>query len=88
MPEGKRRRELESWIEQVEQEYGNRLLLLDWQIMRIWGRLHAEHRVAGRTREFADSLLAATALAHDLTVVTRNTADFAGTGVTVFNPFE
>jgi predicted nucleic acid-binding protein len=56
--------------------------------MRIWGRLHAEHRAAGRTLEFADSLLAATALAHDLTVVTRNTADFSNTGVTLLNPFE
>jgi predicted nucleic acid-binding protein len=35
-----------------------------------------------------DSLLAATALTHDLVLVTRNTADFAGTGVTVLNPFE
>lgn len=88
LPEGKRRRDVESWIEQIELEYRDRLLSLDLKIMRIWGLLHAEHSVAGRTLEFADSLLAATALAHDLTVVTRNTADFAHTGVTLFDPFE
>ncbi|MDR2000307.1 MAG: PIN domain-containing protein, partial [Zoogloeaceae bacterium] len=61
-----------------------RLLSIDAQIADCWGRVQAG---AGRTLPVIDGLLAATALQHDLTLVTRNTKDFAGLGVQTINPW-
>jgi predicted nucleic acid-binding protein len=87
MPAGKRRRELEAWIGELEQEFTDRLLPLDLNEIRFWGQLYGKQQAAGHKMPLFDSLLAATALAHDLTLVTRNTADFEDTDVRVLNPF-
>ncbi|MBB1636370.1 type II toxin-antitoxin system VapC family toxin [Cupriavidus sp. UME77] len=74
---------LATWLDTVLHEFGAHILAVDAEIGQLWGRLrvpHAEHAL--------DKLIAATALIHDLTVVTRNVSDFAGTGVRVLNPFE
>lgn len=63
--------------------YANRIIGIDRRIAEQWGRLNAH-----RKRPAVDALIAATALVHGLTVVTRNVRDFAGTGVAVLNPFE
>lgn len=73
---------LESWLEGVLAEYGNAIVDGDADVAQVWGRLrvpHPEHAL--------DKLIAATALIHDLTVVTRNERDFQGAGVPVLNPF-
>ena len=73
---------LESWLEGVLRDYADVVLPFDADAAQVWGRLrvpHPEHEI--------DKQLAATALMHDLTVVTRNTADFAGCGVGLLNPF-
>jgi hypothetical protein len=73
---------LESWLALLLQDYGDRVLPLDRDAAQVWGRLrvpHPEHAL--------DKQIAAIALLHDLTVVTRNTADFAPTGVAVRDPF-
>ncbi|GAB7542280.1 PIN domain-containing protein [Cupriavidus sp. 8B] len=74
---------LATWLDTVLREFGAHILAVDAEIGQLWGRLrvpHAEHAL--------DKLIAATALIHDLTVVTRNVSDFADTGVRVLNPFE
>lgn len=74
---------LENWLDDVLHEFSRNILSVDEEIGQLWGRLrvpHAEHAL--------DKLIAATALIHDLTVVTRNVDDFTGTGVRVQNPFE
>lgn len=74
---------LENWLTGVLQEFGNHILPVDEEIGQVWGRLrvtHPEHAL--------DKLIAATALIHDLTVVTRNVDDFSATGVRLLNPFE
>jgi len=73
---------LEQWLERLQADYAEHLLPITAEIAEHWGRLNVR-----RTIPVIDGLLAATALAHDLTVVTRNTKDFAGTGVRVVNPF-
>ena len=76
-------RELENWMLAVSQGLGARLLVVERTIAEMWGTLSVK-----RTLPLVDGLLAATALAHDLTLVTRNTKDIADCGVRLFNPFE
>jgi predicted nucleic acid-binding protein len=73
---------LEQWLAGLERHYGDRMLPVTPAIADRWGRLSALRPIST-----VDCLLAATALVHDLTLVTRNVADVAGTGVTSLNPF-
>ena len=75
--------ELAVWLDRVLAWYGDRILLVDTATSRRWGRLSATLGHDG-----ADLLIAATALEHGLTVVTRNIRHFEPTGVSVVNPFE
>ena len=73
---------LERWLEQVEAEYADRTLAIDRSVAEEWGRISAKRPVP-----VVDALLAATAVVHDLTLVTRDERDVAGLGVKVLNPF-
>lgn len=73
---------LERWLLGLETHYGDRILPITPAVADIWGRL-SPHQPLPVT----DGLIAATALEHRLTVVTRNTADFARSGVNTLNPF-
>ena len=85
LPAGQRRRRLEQWFA----EGMRRLRCLPWEVEtgRCWARLLADLRAAGQAMPVKDSLIAATALRHGLTVVTRNTRDFHKAGVAVLDPF-
>ena len=75
-----------TWLEhELIPWFGGRLLSVDLVVAERWGRLLAE---AGRPLPTVDSLLAATVLVHDLTVITRNATDFTLPGVKVLNPWE
>jgi predicted nucleic acid-binding protein len=85
LPAGKRRNRLEAWFEAGI----SRIACLPWESdagMR-WAELLAKLRSEGRSMPLKDSLIAATALLHDFTVVTRNTSDFASAGVKTLDPF-
>lgn len=85
LPKGKRRERLERWFDAGVQ----RLHCLPWDTATglRWAQLLARLRASGRAMPIKDSLVAATALAYDLTVVTRNRADFEKAGVRVLDPF-
>jgi toxin FitB len=68
--------------------FGNHLLPVIKPISHRWGTLDALSQQRGKPLGNIDGLLAATALERDLTVVTRNTKHFAGTGVAILNPWE
>ncbi|MGS0891309.1 PIN domain-containing protein [Burkholderia stagnalis] len=74
---------LEAWLETILSAYAPNILSVDLEIGQMWGRL----RVPDPAHAL-DKLIAATALINDLTVVTRNVADFAHTGVRLLNPFD
>jgi predicted nucleic acid-binding protein len=89
LPKGKRRAELERWFENdLMLRFGGRILPVTYSIADRWGLLHGERQLRGAPLNMADGLIAATALEHDLTVVTRNVKDFAGLGVMIFNPWD
>ncbi|HEX5000099.1 MAG TPA: type II toxin-antitoxin system VapC family toxin [Terriglobia bacterium] len=85
LPRGKRRARLEEWFAEGVQ----RLECLPWdaETGMKWAELLAELRRKGRAMPIKDSLIAATALTYNLTVVTRNRADFANAGLKVVDPF-
>ena len=73
---------LERWLEALLFDYQDSILDIDQDVAQLWGRLRVPHPENAR-----DKQIAATALIYDLTVVTRNQADFLQTGVPVLNPF-
>lgn len=85
LPEGRRRARLERWFDAGIR----RLHCLPWEAETglRWAELLARLRATGRAMPIKDSLIAATALLHGLTVVTRNRADFAKAGVKIIDPF-
>jgi predicted nucleic acid-binding protein len=76
-------RKLEQWLNRVVQDYADRILDFDLDCTQVWGKLMSPH-----PQHAIDKQIAAIALIHGLTVVTRNVDDFRGTGVGLFNPFE
>jgi hypothetical protein len=89
LAEGKRRLQLEQWlIQDLEVWFSGRILPVDRQVAGRWASLVVQGLRAGRILPTVDSLIAATALAYELTLVTRNTRDFEGSGATIINPWE
>lgn len=85
LPKGMRRTRLERWFDAGVQ----RLHCLPWEAEHglRWAQLLAALRASGRAMPVKDSLIAVTALVHDLALVTRNRADFEKTGVKIVDPF-
>ncbi len=73
---------LEAWLNGILEQYAENILPFDADAAQVWGRLRVPH-----PGHELDKQIAAIALVNDLTVVTRNTADFQGTGVKLKNPF-
>jgi predicted nucleic acid-binding protein len=88
LPAGARRRALDRWLtEDLLPRFEGRVLGVDPALADAWGRVTAMGRAAGRPISAIDSLLAATAAIHTLTLVTRNIRDFEGFGVKVIDPW-
>jgi toxin FitB len=87
--ESKRRSQLQQWLDETLRPwFQGRILPVDEPIAERWGVLAGQRQLIGRPLKVADGFIAATALEHDLTVVTRNVEDFDGLGVGIFNPWE
>ena len=74
---------LGAWVDTIETQFSDRLLGVDGATARLWGELSA-----ARSLPVIDTLIAATAIRHGITLVTRNTADFASTGTPLIDPWQ
>lgn len=84
-----RKEQLRTWlVEDLIARFSGRILPLDIRTMIRWGELMARLERQGQKMPAIDSLIAATALAYDLILVTRNLSDFVNSGVKLFNPWE
>lgn len=88
LPDSKKKKELNRWVnEDLKHRFKNRVFNITTEEVNKWGEILAAAQMNGKPLPAIDSLIAATALVHDLSVVTRNTQDMEGSGVEVINPW-
>jgi toxin FitB len=80
--DAKQAQTLEGWLDGLLNEFGDSILTFDSDVAQVWGRLRVPHPESP-----LDKQIAATALLHDLVLVTRNVKHFRATGVQLLNPF-
>jgi predicted nucleic acid-binding protein len=89
LPASQKRSGLESWLDiDVRSWFAGRILPVTESIAERWGHLAAATKQRGIAIAVVDGVIAATALEHGLTMVTRNVRDFAGVGVVLLNPWD
>ena len=89
LPQSRRRATLEAWLDKdLRERFEERILAIDQEVADRWGFLTASARNNGIVLPVIDGLLAATALEHNLTLVTRDIGQIPSMGVAVFNPWQ
>ena len=88
LTKSKKQRRLSDWINrELMLRFHGRILPVDERIARVFGQIQADAEQRGRKMPAMDSFIAATAIVHELTVVTRNTKDIEQSGVDLCNPW-
>ena len=88
LPAGRKSVQLQEWLEtELRSRFEGRVVVIDEAVAALWGKLLAKADAVGRPIGAMDGFLAATAAAHQMTLVTRNEMDFAGAGIKTFNPW-
>ena len=88
LPDSTRRVTLEQWVRrELADRFRGRVLAIDASVAARWGAMVGASEARGQPLPVIDSLIAATALQHDLTVVTRNTGDLERCGARCFDPW-
>ncbi len=89
LPPSKRKENLLQWVEHdLKDRFKTRIIDITLKVAKQWGETQGISESQGRPMPTIDGLIAATGLAHDLTVVTRNIADMQQSGVSLLNPWE
>jgi predicted nucleic acid-binding protein len=85
---GRRRSRLDAWLgDELLPRFEGRILSVEPGVADLWGRVVARREALGRPIQAMDALIAATATAHDLTLVTRNSTDFETSVKSILNPW-
>ena len=89
LPAGRRRERLTIWLDdELPTRFDGRILPIDRRTAEVWGVIMARGQKAGVKPGLMDAFFAATAEAHQLTLVTHNVRDFLGMGITLLDPWE
>lgn len=89
LADGRRRQRLDHWLTtELPERFTHRILPIDAATADHWGHLLARTETAGATIHSTDALIAATALTHQLQIVTRNVAHFQPAGVNILSPWQ
>ena len=89
LDESRRKEELHNWVENdLKERFWTRIIDIDLQTAVIWGKIQGMTERVGKPMPAIDSLIAATGIAHHLTVVSRNTSDMKESGAALLNPWE
>ena len=86
LPNGKRRKALQDWLTKTGRIMDGRVLSFNTSVAHVWGQLRAKLLESGTLLPTIDGQIAATAMRHGLTVVTKNEKDYAHSGVKTLNP--
>jgi predicted nucleic acid-binding protein len=89
LDESRRKEELHNWVDNdLKERFWTRIIDIDLQTAMTWGKIQGMAERIGKPMPAIDSLIAATGIAHHLTVVTRNISDLKASGVALINPWE
>lgn len=89
LPESARKKELRAWLsKELEERFRNRVIPVGPEVARRWGALRSSLESEGRPHPVMDLFIAATALEHNLSVVTRNVDDLRMAGLSLVNPWK
>lgn len=85
----RKRTKIQEWIDsELRTRFSRRVLPITEEVALTWGTIEGAAEAEGRPIPIIDGLIGATAIAHNLTVITRNVADIASTGARVFDPWK
>ncbi|MDB5437796.1 MAG: hypothetical protein JWM33_223 [Caulobacteraceae bacterium] len=87
LPENAHRASLESWLAMASLMFSDRILPIDEAVTRVWTQVALRHKQARLKIGLADELIAATAITHDLTLVSHNRRDFEASGCRLITPW-
>ena len=88
LPDSAKKNDLQTWLDRdLRERFSGRTIAIAANEAQEWGRIFAAVEAQGKPMPLVDSLIAATAVFHDMTLVTRNTRDVAASGVTLFDPW-
>lgn len=89
LPDSPKKSSLQSWLDyDLQQRFKQRILGVDFEVAQKWGDIQATAERTGNKMPAIDSLVAAIAMVHGMTVVTRNVRDMAASGAALLNPWD
>ncbi len=88
LPESRKKEKLHKWLNcDLKERFKNRIINFDLQVATIWGKIQAQSESAGKTMPAIDGMIAATGIANDFIIITRNISDMEISGASLLDPW-